>query len=70
MELLAASPLGDHQARLLELLQVLHHPEPGHREALDERMQRLAVFAEELVQEAAPSRIGQGSEDLVHTRQL
>jgi hypothetical protein len=59
MELLAASPLGDHQARLLELLEVLHHPEAGHRKALDERVQRLAVLAVELVEEAAPSRIGE-----------
>jgi hypothetical protein len=37
VELFAASPLADHQARLLELFQVLHHAEAGHQEALLQR---------------------------------
>ncbi len=60
VELLAASPLGHHQPRLLELLQMLHHPEAGHREAFFERTQRLPILSEELVEQAPPSRIGEG----------
>ena len=66
VELLAAAPLGDHEAGLLELLEVLHHAEPGHRELLLEGAQRLPVLAEELVEQASPGRIGQGFEHLVH----
>jgi hypothetical protein len=66
VELLAASPPGHHEARLLELLEVLHHPEAGHREALREHVQRLPVLAEELVEQAPPRRIGEGFEYRVH----
>ena len=66
VELLPAPPPGDDQAGLLELLQVLHHAEAGHLEALLERAQRLPVLAEELVEQAPPRRIGQGPEHLVH----
>ena len=37
-------------------------------EALLERAQRLAVLAEELVEQAPPGRIGQRLEHLVHAR--
>ena len=70
VELLAASPLGDHQPRLLELLQVLHHAEAGHREAFLEGAQGLAVFPEELVEQAPSRGIGQGSEDFVHAERI
>ena len=66
VELLPAPPPGDDEAGLLELLQVLHHPEAGHREALLERAQRLAVLPEELVEQAPPGGVGQGPEHLVH----
>jgi len=66
VELLAPSPPGDHEARLLELLQVLHHAEARHLEAPLERAQRLPVLAEELVEQAPPRRIGEGSEHRVH----
>ena len=66
VELLAASPLADHEARLLELLEVLHDAEARHLEACLERMQRLAVLTEELVEQAPSGRIGKGSEHLVH----
>ena len=66
VELLAATPLGGHQARFLELLQVLHHAEARHREPLRQCAQRLPVLAEELVEKAPPRRIGEGSEHRVH----
>ena len=66
MELLAASSPGDHEARLLELLQVLHHAEPRDVEPRLERAQRLAVFTEQLVEQAPPGGIGEGPEHFVH----
>jgi hypothetical protein len=66
VELLAPSPLGDHQARLLELLEVLHHAEASHWQAGLERAQRLPILPEELIEQAAPSWIGKGSEYRVH----
>ena len=66
VELLPAPPPGDDEAGLLEQLQVLHDPEAGHVEALLERAQRLAVLAEELVEQLAPRRIGEGPEHRVH----
>ncbi len=66
MELLAPSPSGDHETRLLQLLEVLHHPEPGDVEPGLERAQRLAVLAEQLVEQAPPSGIGEGPEHFVH----
>src|SRR5262249_34822938 len=66
VELLAAAPPGHHQARILELPQVLHHPEPRHAEPRLERAQGLSVLAEQLVEQAPPGRIGQGLEYLIH----
>jgi hypothetical protein len=43
-------------------------PKRRHLEALLERAQRLAVLAEELVEQAPPGRVGQGLEHLVHGR--
>ena len=68
VELLAASPPGDDEARLLELLEVLHHAEPGHVEPRLERAQRLAVLTEQLVEQAPPGGIGEGLEHVVHGR--
>ena len=66
VELLPPPPPGDDEARLLEQLQVLHDPEAGHGEPLLERAERLPVFPEQLVEQAPPGRVGQGSEHLVH----
>lgn len=65
VQFLAAPPLRDHQARLLQHSQVLHHPEPGHVEAGLEGGQRLAVLVEERIQEAPPGRIRQRLEYIV-----
>ncbi len=70
VELLAASAPGDDEPCLLQLLQVLHHAEAGHREALVERVQRLPVLPEELVEQAPASGVGKRPEDLVHTSDL
>ena len=70
VELLAPPSPGHHQAGLFELLQVLHHAEPRHGEAPLELAQRLAVPAEELVEEAPPGRIGKCPEHIVHPRIL
>jgi hypothetical protein len=69
VQLLAPAPPGHDQAGLLELPQVLHHPEAGHGEAPLERGQRLAVLAEELVEQAPPRGVGQRSEHRVHDRE-
>src|SRR5262249_48180019 len=66
VQLLPATPPGHHQARLLQLLQVLHYPEAGHRKAILEGTQGLPVLAEQFVEQAAPGRVGQGPEYLVH----
>jgi len=66
VELLAAALLRDHEPRLLEDPQVLHHAETRHRQPLLERTQRLPVDLEQLVEQAATGRVRKGSEDLVH----
>jgi len=70
VQLFAAAPASQHEPRFLELLQVLHDAEARHLEALLERAQRLAVCAEELVEEAPPSGIGQRPEHLIHARTI
>ena len=67
VQLLPALPSGDDEPGLLELLQVLHHPEARHVEARFELVERLAVLAEELVEQAPPGGVGQRLEHLVHT---
>jgi hypothetical protein len=69
VQLLAAPAPGDHEARLLEQLQVLHHAEAGHVEPLLERAERLPVLPEELVKEAAPGGVGEGLEHFIHGRE-
>ena len=69
VELLPAPPLGDDEPGLLQLLEVLHHPEARHREARLELGQGLAVVPEELVEQAPPGRVGQRLEHLVHRGQ-
>ena len=68
VELFPPPPSGDHQAGVLELLEVLHHAEARHLETTLERAQGLTVLAEELVKQAPPGRIGKGSEHLVHAQ--
>ena len=70
VQLLAAALLGDHEPRVLELLEVLHHAEPRHLEARAERVQRLAVLPEELVEQGPAGRIGQGAEHVIHVRKI
>jgi hypothetical protein len=70
VDLLATAPPGDHEARLLELPEVLHHAEARHREVLLQGAEGLAVLAEQLVEQPAPGRVGQSLEHLVHTRQF
>jgi hypothetical protein len=64
--LLPPLPPRDHEARLLELPQVLHHPEAAHLEATLEGAQALPVLPEQLVEQAPPGGIGQRPEHLVH----
>ena len=66
VELLPAPPPGDDEARRFELLEVLHDSEARHREVLLERVERLTVLPEQIVEEAPPSGVGQGPEHLVH----
>ena len=66
MQLLAPAPPGHDQTRLFEQLQVLHHAEARHRQPLFERAQRLPVLLEQLVEQAAPRRVGEGFEHVVH----
>ncbi len=68
VELLATLLPGHDQARLLEQLQVLHHAEARHREAVGQRARRLPVLTEQLVEQGAPGRIGQSAEHVVHGR--
>jgi hypothetical protein len=67
VELLSATASGDDESRVLENLEMLHDAEARHHETLLERTQRLAVLAEEFIEQLAPSRIRQCPEDLVHT---
>ena len=57
---------GDHQAGLLEQLQMLHHTEAAHREAFLQGPQGLAVLPEELVEQAPAGGVGERSEHGVH----
>ena len=66
VQLLPAPSPGDDEARLFQLLQVLHHAEAGDVEPRLERAQRLAVFTEQLVEQAPPGGIGEGPEHVVH----
>jgi hypothetical protein len=66
MQLLATLAPGRDQPRPLEHPQVLHDAEAGHRQALLERAQRLTVLLEQLVQQAAPGRVGKRLEHRVH----
>jgi len=65
VQLLPPRPSGDDEARLLQHRQVLHNPEPGHVEALQQLRQRAAVTREELVQEVPAGGVGQCLEHLV-----
>jgi hypothetical protein len=69
VQLLATPTPGCHQTGLLELPQVLHDTEASDLEARFEGGERLAVAAEELVEQTPPGRIGQGPEHLVHARE-
>ena len=69
VELLPTLSLRDDEPGFLELLEVLHHAEARHREAFGERVQRLAVLPEELVEEAPPGGVGERSEHVVHPPQ-
>ena len=70
VQLLPAPPPGDDEAGVLELLQVLHHPEARHLEPRLELVERLAVVPEELVEQAPPGRVGQRLEHLVHAPRI
>jgi hypothetical protein len=67
VELLPTAATGDHEPGVLEQLQVLHDAEAGHREALLEGVERLAVLPEQLVEQSPAGRVGEGSEHGVHT---
>lgn len=66
MQFFAATLARDDEPRLLQLLQVLHDPEPAHLKSLGERVQGLAVLAEQLIEQRSPGGIGQRLEYLVH----
>ena len=64
-QLLPARPASDHESRLLEEAQVLHHAEPGHLQLGLELGERAAVTHKEPVEQEAPRRVGQRLEDTV-----
>ena len=66
VQLLAAALAREDETGLFEHLQVLHHAEARHRQALLERTQRLTVLLKQLVEQLAPRGIGQRLEHLVH----
>ena len=66
VQLLAPALLRDHETGLFQHAQMLHHPEARHRQPPFERAQRLAVVLEQCVEELAPRRSGEGSEDRFH----
>src|SRR5437899_2958716 len=68
VQLFASPPPGHHEARLFELLQMLHDAETRHRQTPLQCAERLPVFAEELVEEAASGWVGEGPEHLIHNR--
>src|SRR5439155_2937089 len=70
MELLASPLLGHDEARLFELVQMLHHAEARHPEPPFERAQRLPVLLEERVEQAPSSWISQRPEHLVHAKTI
>jgi hypothetical protein len=70
VQLLPAPAPGHDEACFFQQLQVLHHTEPADLEACFEGAQGLAVFPEELVQEAPAGRIGQCLEHLVHALRI
>ena len=55
------------EAGCFEKLEVLHHPDAGHRETFHQCAQRLPVLAVQIVEQLAPCRIGEGFEHDVHT---
>jgi len=66
VQLFPAAPLGDDEAGLFELPEMLHHPEAGHREPLLKRAQRLPVGPEQLIEQLPPRGVSQRLEHLVH----
>ena len=66
VQLLAPAPLGHDEAGLLEHSQVLHHAEARHRQAPLERAQCLAFLFEQLVEQPAACRVGEGPEHIIH----
>ncbi len=57
------------EPRLLEHLEVIHDAEALHRQALLQSAQRLHVLLEQLVEQAAARRVGEGLEHCVHAAQ-
>ncbi|MET3172489.1 UNVERIFIED_ORG: hypothetical protein ABIB52_000313 [Arthrobacter sp. UYCu721] len=66
VEFLPAPTAGDHQAGVLQQLEVLHDPVAGHVEALLQRVQGLPVFLEEFIEQVAAGGVGEGLEYGVH----
>jgi hypothetical protein len=66
VELLAPTPLRGHETRFLEHPEVLHDAEARHRQPLLERAECLPVLLEQLVEQAAARRVGEGLEHCVH----
>ena len=66
MELLAATAPCGHEPRVFEHAEMLHHADARHRQSGLERAQRLAVLAEQLVEQTPSSRVGERFEHLVH----
>src|SRR5258708_1779280 len=66
MQLLAAAAPGHDQASLLQLPEVLHDAESGHRQAPLESAQGLTVLPEELVPQTPPGWVSEGLESVVH----
>ena len=70
MEFLPAPTAGDHQAGVLQQLEVLHDPVAGHLEAGLERMEGLPVLPEELIEQVPAGGVGEGLEYGVHSSRI
>jgi hypothetical protein len=68
VQLLAPTPPGRDQTRLLEHPQVLHDADARHRQRLLQRDERLPILLEQRVEQAPPSRICESPEHHVHDR--
>ena len=67
MELLATVPERHNQAGLDQQGQMFGDPLACHVEVATKLVERLAVILVKVIEEGAPTRIGQGFEDVIHS---